>query len=92
MPRQPNPCHKCGGHDNPDCLACYLKKRLNVTRQRYIDTGLCHHCGKQPAPGRKLCEECLEKMAKRYAEKHPPRGLMPPHLRELRRKLRRKEK
>lgn len=46
--------------------------------ERYRRLGLCTACGKQPAPGRKKCAECLRKFnekSKRWREKAITSGL-----------------
>ena len=68
------------------CSDIVRKRRRNLERfhQRTAErraAGLCVKCGKtEPAPGRSLCEPCLDKRRRRRARPHrqaPGRGETP---------------
>lgn len=39
----------------------YMRDYMRTRRFRFRAAGLCPMCGREPAPGRKACPECIKK-------------------------------
>lgn len=73
-------CDKPVYRDHVRCYEHYIYQRMKNTARRnkqklgYAEIGLCRICGKEPAPGKKLCPEHSRQYAERITKMNKERA------------------
>lgn len=73
-------CDKPAYRNHVRCYEHYIYQRMRNTARRnkqklgYTEIGLCRICGKEPAPGKKLCPEHSRQYAERITKMNKERA------------------